>query len=491
MFSLARLASLSMLVALTGSMAVTQGCASSSEGEEAEEGAGDAVSGVPGKAVIDVPFYFGVPEDALSEMTSGERNHPFSTGWSQASDEATGTRAFLPSVGLRTITVNDSAASDAAKAATRQKVGEALGKAGVIQTGDIILSFRPELARTIPYAHIQMGTTHAGIARVDGTTARSVDQPLDNEHNSKGKSFQAKHYMGLNAFHIIRPRNLTDTQRRNIDGWLQLAERLIQQPGRPGFNPSYLTPALAALAKTPSSPATSEVGGLSTAIGKGLITGSFRGLPDMDPKEGGAQQLFCSEFAYHILALANCTPAQVEAAEGVAECATVPFEPENIVGRNGPGGLGEGPLLNIQAGGMSPDAAKIVFSSPNAGSAALSQGHRDANRMLTAPALPTGRMDENGKEIFFPVGEGGIVKLLEGFYPTAIGGARSMAPKLGEVNAFLPANYSPTVFLIETQKPRATRKFDYVATVVFAKDAATLEIAKGLSKNPIPHTANP
>src|SRR5687768_6336947 len=50
MFSLARLASLSMLVALAGSVTVTQGCASSTEGEDEATAEGAASGPIAGKA---------------------------------------------------------------------------------------------------------------------------------------------------------------------------------------------------------------------------------------------------------------------------------------------------------------------------------------------------------------------------------------------------------------------------------------------------------
>jgi hypothetical protein len=472
--SLARLSSLSLLVALAGSMAVTQGCAADGEGEASATGAGTQAP-ITGKAAVDIPFYFGVPADSLTEMSAAQRKHPFRTGWSQGQDEKGG---FVANVGLRTITVDAKADPKGA----RRLAGEALGKAGVIQTGDIILSFRPELARTIAYAHIQMGTTHAGIARVANGVARSVDQPLDTEHNSPGQSFQAPHYMGLGAFHIVRPRGLTEAQRANVDKWLQLAERMIGSEGRPGFNDNYLTPALSAFAKSPADPQPDEIAKLATTIGKGLIAGNIRSLlPDLNPapEAPGEQQLFCSEFAYHVLALRNCSPEDVRGAGDVATCASTPFEPQNLVGPESAGGLGEGPLFNILVGNLGEDGAKEVFSSPNPFSAALSAGHKKANAMRTAPqpGLPKG-----------------IMGALEAFYPEAIKngtGGRSLPAGIGVVNQTIPANYSPTAFLIETMKPSANRSFDYVATVVFAKDDATLAAAKALPGKDIPHTANP
>ena len=43
-------------------------------------------------------------------------------------------------------------------------MSEKLAAAGVLQDGDIVLTFRPEYQGTIPYIHVQMGTTHASVA---------------------------------------------------------------------------------------------------------------------------------------------------------------------------------------------------------------------------------------------------------------------------------------------------------------------------------------
>jgi hypothetical protein len=442
----------SLVLAATSALA----CSSSTEDETSD----DALEGnVTANAAVEVPFYFAVTKQALTHMTARERSHPYPTAWNPSRETG--------EAGLRIIAVKDTGAS------ARAEIGAKLAASGVLKTGDVVLTFRPELADTIPYAHIQMGTTHSGLVRIQNNVAHSVDQPLDTEHNSPGKSFQSPHYMGVKALHIVRPRVIEQNPNRrdSLDRWLGRAEALIGRDGRAGFNDNYISPAVA----HPS--INGDAAKLATTIGKGLLNGNLRSvLPDMDPSKPGEQQLFCSELAYHLLTLSNCSEEEVRSAGDVAECTrgAQPFPLMPMVGDSSPSGLGEGPLLSILAAKgaeLNPaDLANIVFTPKNTESPALSSGHRTANTMLTQ------------------MGAIGGLKMLYGLraqQPNA-----PLPAPLQALRQKIPANYSPTAYLIDTLGDATQRQFDYVATVVFLNDAQ-FQKAKEISRNPIPNTDAP
>lgn len=447
-----RLSALILLAALPSTMLA---CSSPTEedGVGASEGAQTAVERDTSD-VIGLPAYFTVPKHALTEMTAGERAHPYPTRWSAS--------AQSEELGLRIIGIQNGAGA-------KPTAGKNLGKAGVLKTGDIVLSFRPNLAETIPYAHMQMGVTHAGLIKLDGTTAKSVDQPLDSEHNSAAP-FSSNHYNQTDALHIIRPRFMSEPGRaEKLTVWIDKAEAMIgNYDVKPPFNSDYLTPTTAG-GEYKDSPAK-----LSTAIGKGLLANQLSSF-----------KFFCSEMAYHLLSLSNCTPEQIEAAGEVAECVEAPFAMQTMVGGDAPGGLGEGPLLGIQAaarGGADPMAlVGLTFGAPNPESAALSSGHRNANALLTQGGAVAGMQNVYALRLQSPGAT--FDQLVAGV--TAQNAEQG--GQLAQLNTSVPANYGPTSFLIESMKDPAARTTDYVATIVWASSANYTKI-KNL-RGAIPATA--
>jgi len=446
-----RLSALFLLAALPSTSLVA--CAApEGDGSEATENAVTAVRDT--SDVVGLPTYFTVPKHALTQMTAGERAHPYPTRWSPSAQSG--------ELGLRIIGVPDGAGA-------KPTAGKNLGRAGVLRTGDVVLSFRPNLAETIPYAHMQMGITHAGIIKMDGTTAKSVDQPLDSAHNSAAP-FSSKHYNETDALHIIRPRFMGEPGRaEKLTVWINKAEAMIGNFGaKPPFNDDYLTPTTASGAYK-NNPAK-----LATAIGKGLLANQLSSF-----------KLFCSEMAYHLLSLSNCTPEQIRSAGEVAECVEAPFAMQTMVGANAPGGLGEGPLLGIQAaarGGADPMAlVGLTFGAPNPGSAALSAGHRNANALLTQGGAVEGMKNVYGLRLQSP--RATFDQLIAGVSAQN----EEQGSKLAQLNTSVPANYGPTSYIIESMKDPATRTTDYVATVVWASSANFTKI-KNLQGD-VPNTA--
>src|SRR5688572_10508367 len=109
---------LSALVLSVLSMNVACSSEAAVEEEEVDQG---ALEDAPNpNAVLNVPFYFSVPQASLTRMTSAERNHPWPTAW----NPARGTNGEL---GLRIIAIKDSGAG------ARKEMGEKLAQSGVIK----------------------------------------------------------------------------------------------------------------------------------------------------------------------------------------------------------------------------------------------------------------------------------------------------------------------------------------------------------------------
>ncbi len=477
---LGRLHSLTALVVLAATSVVA--CSNAAE-EDESEGTEDAITmSTRDNALIDVPFYFAMPKSALSGPLN-RQGYSYPTLWNPAREES------VNDLGLRVIAVPEpGAAGTPERRATHQRMAKELASSGTLQDGDIVLSFRPNLADTMAYPHIQMGSTHAGIAFTKDNQGFNVDQPLDGDYNvvSNGKfagRFDSLHYAGCvasdnapagsikckrssdgswqkeegtEALHILRVRNFTDQKKANLRAWLDILGRkhaAIRDAGALNFNKDYLKPLLA-------NPAYSNTQITTTKLGK-ILTGQATPPQDFD--------MFCSELVFHLLQLANCTEADIREAGDVAACAdesAAPFKPMRLVDPDS-AGLADGPLLNLVAGRPDPAAAQGLLASVfTEGSAPLSSGHRAVAQQV-AP-LMSGVQQYYGARLMAPAQAGAAAAQLNGL--------------TGNVT-----NYSPTAFLVNAALPadHPDRKVDYVATVVFTPQAA-VEKARRLAQNPVP-----
>ena len=178
------------------------------------------------------------------------------------------------------------------------------------------------------------------------------------------------------------------------------------------------------------------------------------------------QPMYCSEFAWHMLALSACTAEEIRTAgpEG-ASCVDDVFEPMPLISAAaGEVGLAEGPLLSLMklpAETRVPLVAKI-FTTGNA--SGLSSGHRAVAEQVAPMMGPL-------QQIFTARASGAPLS--------------ATAEGAGMLNAQVPDNYSPTAFLVASLGERAARTMDYVATVAFV-DAAGYQKAQTLSHNPVP-----
>jgi hypothetical protein len=176
--------------------------------------------------------------------------------------------------------------------AKRAGFGRRMAKSGLIQTGDVILTFRPEWGGGGAYPNIQMGISHTGLAYVKDGVARQLDIPLNAEYLGRNfaGNFDGEHYRDLKFMHIIRPRGLTDAQRAAILAW---ATRINGQarkiyPAHISFNDDYNAP--------------------KYRSGNDLDFVQHLARLGLGQNPPGQTSMYCSEFVWSILALRNCDP---------------------------------------------------------------------------------------------------------------------------------------------------------------------------------------
>ena len=113
--------------------------------------------------------------------------------------------------------------------ARRAGMAQRLGKSGLVQTGDLLLTFRAEWGGAGAYPNVQMGISHTGIAYIKDGILHNIDNPLNAEYLGARGELNSEHYNTLQFIHVIRPRNLTDAQRANLLEW---TSRLAAGAGR-------------------------------------------------------------------------------------------------------------------------------------------------------------------------------------------------------------------------------------------------------------------
>ncbi|MEJ2125516.1 MAG: hypothetical protein P8Y67_08135 [Alphaproteobacteria bacterium] len=381
---------------------------------------------------LNIPVFFAVPARARAELSSDIKTtdqlidfkHPAAKG-------ADG------DIGLRLIY------------GSRRGMAKRLAQSGLVKTGDILLSFRNEWGGAGSYPHVQMGISHSAVAYIKDGVVHNIDSPLSRTYIGK---LDSKHYRELKFMHIIRPRNLTETDRENLVKWSTLLVKDSKSiyPNKFSFNSDYNDPKYRRH-KRP---------GFVKKLGK-IALGQ---------KTTGNLSMYCSEFVWSLLSLRGCDPDTTQQAFqrkriflrrwNVPSCVKQPMQPmhatDTFVARKGRGnyiGLAEGPLMVIDAMNL-PEAERektlhSVFVTKPGGLKKLSTGHRKVAKQMAPKFAP-----------------------LETYYlgTSSSFGKRIKARTIGIMfNIQVPDNYSPTSYLINTLLPKnhKWRTMDYVATVVF------------------------
>lgn len=315
-----------------------------------------------------------------------------------------------------------------------ENVAQRLAASGLIQTGDVLLTFRPEWGFQGAYPNIQMGISHAGMALVENGVVSNIDNPLTREYIG---NLAAKHYKEIAALHIIRPRDMNAAQKANLLGWarklLNLAPSIY--PSQLSFNQDYFSPKYTANLK--------------------FVKTVARIALQQD--KNAKASLYCSELIWALLSLRNCDPAQpgVFAQEGTPACIKPVFAPLPMLGdvfSNSKSplarlGLSDGPLAVISSLGLPEEDKKQLLRQVFERRRALSPGHAAVAESL-AP--------------FF--------MKLEGYYTGIQAQEPAALQIMNSFNASVKPNYSPTSYLIDTLLPADSgeRKMDVVGTIVFS-----------------------
>ena len=366
---------------------------------------------------LSIPVFYALPESAY--LRSYEDLTAADGLWDFRHPDSAGAQA---QVGLRVYLT------------PRRDAAKRLATGGFVQTGDIILTFRPEWGFMGPYPNIQMGVSHTALALVEDGTVSNIDNPLTDEYLG---SLVADHYQKTQALHIIRPRNLSAEEKANLLGWgkrlIKLAPKIY--PSQLSFNQDYSVPKYA--------------GDMTFVKTLGQIALQINKTAKVD--------LYCSEFIWALLSLKDCDPGQPDAfaQDGVPACIKPFFKPLPMLGDyfvdpKAPGarlGLSDGPLAVINSMGL-PDKEKAalihqVFEHKRA----MSPGHAALAQSLEPFYLP-----------------------LEGYYEGIQSGTPKALQIMNNFNGRVKPNYSPASFLINTLLPvdSEERGMDVVGTVVFS-----------------------
>ena len=379
---------------------------------------------------LNIPVYFSVPSSARATLP-----RTFNTTDKLVEFKHPDAKGNAADIGLRLIV------------AKRSGFGARMAKSGLIQTGDILLTFRPEWGGGGTYPNLQMGVSHTGIAYVRNGVVYQLDNPMDAEHIGKQLKgdFTGDHYRTLKFLHVIRPRNLSAEERANILGWATRlgdgARRIY--PKQISFNTDYNAPKY-----SPGKPLNFVKAVAQNALGQS-------GAPSTD--------MYCSEFVWSILALRKCDPKATASSfngQSVPACVSMPMTPMKATGnyisrRNNAShaGLADGPLLVIDSMKLAKaernSMLESVFVANPAKAANMSSGHREVATTMQPKFAPLERY-------YKAVAEGGFHRIQAYFIGNAFRNA-------------MPDNYSPTSYLINTLLPESNsnRTMDYVATVMF------------------------
>jgi hypothetical protein len=320
----------------------------------------------------------------------------------------------------------------------RAGLAQRLAKSGLVQTGDLLLTFRAEWGGVGAYPNVQMGISHTGVAYVKDGVVHNIDNPLDQEYLGPGYTavLTSSHYRTLQLIHIVRPRNLTDAQRKNLVEWATRLNKLAPRiyPGKIAFNQDYNDP--------------------KYKRGRPLDFVKHVGQVALGQNPPGKVAMYCSEFAWSLLALRDCDPstsAEAFKGSGVPSCIKPVMRPMRATGTASYTGLGDGPLTVIQALNL-PEAERekmvhAIFVADPKGFSRMSVGHRELAKEMQPKFAK-----------------------LETYYKSAAGKAwfgLKARVLSAAISSTIPENYSPTSFLINTLLARtnANRTMDYVATI--------------------------
>ncbi len=329
---------------------------------------------------------------------------------------------------------------------SRATAARELARTSLVQTGDVLLTVRPEWAGTGAYAAAQMGISHAGFASIRGGVVTNLDMPLTSEYVG---SLDSAHYRETTMLHIMRPRGITEEQRANLRAWVTLfRERSSAIFGTTlKFNSDYGTP------NYRSGEPQTYIENLAR-LALGLAVTDASGAPV-------TTAVYCSEFVYALLALRDLNPSSPAVRRGDFSGIAPLFTPVPVTGtavRDPDHHLAE---PGTTAAGFADGVALA------ADLATTSAADRDVlvRTALTATGDMT-RMSAGHRTIAEKMSP--LFAQMEQYYVAADDGPDGVLDMMAKlVNEAALPNYSPAYYFINALLPESERSFDYVGTVVF------------------------
>lgn len=427
--------------------------------------------------ILKIPHYFTVPyasfaplpEAVRQSRTSADKSVPIVFPYREA-------RRLRPSnepkhdLGLRMLLVR----SDE----NRKETSRRLAESGMFETGDIVLSFRPEWYGTLKYSHIQLGISHAGIFYFEKGPdnkryLKNLDMPLDTQHVGEGY-LNSKHYQETPYLHVVRAKNLTEKQKGNLNSWLQLLAKIgpkAYTESKIRFNTDYTAPKY-----RENSPMkfVGDLGRIALQIPNTAMLTNY-----------------CSEFAWSVLSLRDCDPRDPNVVADFKkndqpQCIQKIFQPMDMAGSitaandlrdpNLTVGLIDGiPLLmqhrlteitdkKLRNERLKRLTREGVFNSASDNPKKISSGHIAAEEALlkAAPNLYEALL------YYFNLLTDVLTDDLTDDMKSK-DTQEQIQDLRNNFNQSLP-NYSPTAFMVHALLPQeaAIKRFDYIATIVYA-----------------------
>ena len=304
-----------------------------------------------------------------------------------------------------------------------------LARSGLIQSGDILLSFRPLWDHTLAYAHMQLGVSHSAVAFVVSDGTNELVMTLESPISYSSPMNAPEHYSDLDAIHIIRPQ-LSETQRANLEKWARL---ILSHKNRFEFYTDYSLPMYKRGDPEIVSPK-DEIIHLAE-VATGLSNSTFSS--------------YCSEFVWALLGLRNCDTASFDSA-----CVAPIFGSSDgmltglVPGLGTDSGFVQGPEAALKGGRIDQSERTAVLT------------QNVFIDVLTDPSQLAGRMSVGHRKVAEDNRDN--MKVLNSYYA---GG--EPVPVAQAINHSVANNVSPTSFLIRSNA--GLDGFQYVGTVVFDK----------------------
>jgi hypothetical protein len=302
-----------------------------------------------------------------------------------------------------------------------------LARSKLVQTGDILLSFRPLWDKTLAYAHMQLGVSHSAIAFIVSRGNEQFVMTVESPISYSSPLNYPGHYGDLDAIHIVRP-TLDEAQKRRLEKWARL---IMSHRKRFVFFTDYSLP-MYKRGKPAIETPKDEIRYLAEVA-----------LSQTDIKF----ESYCSEFVWSLLGLRNCDPTAFEEACISPIFGTGDGMMTGIIPKiSSDAGLVQGPEAAL-VGGKFADAKRreilteFVFVDVLTDESELA-GHMSAGHIKVAK--------ENRDNM----------KIINGYY-----GAGEPEALAREIDKGVIGNVSPTSFLIRSNAGMDGLR--YVGTVIF------------------------